>query len=426
MPDFEEIERESPVNTIVGRAPGNLLSYGSGTVFLVIFILLCLCFVVKYPDVVSAPLVVKHKIAPRPLISKSSGVISQVFATENQVVEKGTPLFRLETVENYEQLLILEEKIDQLEDSLLSSHFIISCDSLFDGLDRLGSIEMSFNNFMGQLTNYQLYLAEEFNGQEKENLLERINHVKASLDNLMDQKKLNQEELNRFHQDLNIQQQLYDEKLISKAELDKVKGGVTVKKIAIKQIEASELQKRTQLLTLKDQLIAVKKAQLVAANGLKLALRELKQKCLLWKDTYLVVAPSSGFVAYSSPVQKGSISIPSNPIGFIIDSLSEYEGWIQIGQFNLGKVAEGQIVNLKFQSHQHSEFGMVEGRVKSISQVVNKENSFMIQVEFLDGLRTNFGKEISVKNGSVAMAEIITEDLYVFQRIFYQFKDLFQ
>ena len=96
---------------------------------------------------------------------------------------------------------------------------------------------------------------------------------------------------------------------------------------------------------------------------------------------------------------------------------------ISIPQTNFGKVKKGQRVLVKFQGYPFEEFGAVEGQVATIAQVPTADNqSFMAVVSLPNGLKTSSNKRIVYKTGMTASAEIITEDLRLIERIFYQLK----
>nr|MCU0341918.1 hypothetical protein [Spirosomataceae bacterium] len=82
-----------------------------------------------------------------------------------------------------------------------------------------------------------------------------------------------------------------------------------------------------------------------------------------------------------------------------------------------------QKVLIKFQGYPFEEYGAVEGQIKSISQVPTTDNLFFIAIVSLpNDLKSNSNKQLSYKSGMEASAEIITEDLRLVERIFYQLK----
>jgi len=105
---------------------------------------------------------------------------------------------------------------------------------------------------------------------------------------------------------------------------------------------------------------------------------------------------------------------------------SSYVCKLQAPVLNSGKVKVGQDVNIRLINYPDNEFGILKGKVKDISLVPNIEGLYLIDVELPKKLITTHGKEIEFKQEMEGIAEIITEDLRLIERFFYQLKDLFK
>jgi len=101
-------------------------------------------------------------------------------------------------------------------------------------------------------------------------------------------------------------------------------------------------------------------------------------------------------------------------------------GQIQIVQDNLGKVKAGQKVIIRFNSYPSEEFGTVDGIVEYISQIPEKDNSYLVTVKLPNGLTTTYHKKLNFRNGMLANADIITEDKSLAAKILYQFRKALQ
>jgi hypothetical protein len=66
----------------------------------------------------------------------------------------------------------------------------------------------------------------------------------------------------------------------------------------------------------------------------------------------------------------------------------------------------------------------LNGKVSSISLVPNKEGNYLIDVELSKELITTYNKEIDFRQEMKGTANIITEDLRLMERFFYQLKDV--
>ncbi|MBA4409983.1 MAG: HlyD family efflux transporter periplasmic adaptor subunit [Bacteroidota bacterium] len=114
----------------------------------------------------------------------------------------------------------------------------------------------------------------------------------------------------------------------------------------------------------------------------------------------------------SSPKQQ-SVSENQSPItGRIILSLKDSR-----------KVANGQKVNIRFDDYPSMEYGLITGRVKSISLSPDNGN-YLIEVELPTDLKTNYNIPLKFDQEMMGSAEIITEDLRLIQRFINPVKSL--
>ena len=71
-----------------------------------------------------------------------------------------------------------------------------------------------------------------------------------------------------------------------------------------------------------------------------------------------------------------------------------------------------------------NEFGVVEGRVKKIP-AIPKQNQYAVEIDFNNKLTTNTSPVIETKNDIQGSINIVTEDLRLIERIFYQIRKIF-
>jgi hypothetical protein len=69
----------TPLNEILGAAPGWLLRSGIGIVAFFVFVLLGGSMLFQYPDIIEAPVVVMADNPPVNLVAVSSGKIERIF-----------------------------------------------------------------------------------------------------------------------------------------------------------------------------------------------------------------------------------------------------------------------------------------------------------------------------------------------------------
>jgi HlyD family secretion protein len=85
-----------------------------------------------------------------------------------------------------------------------------------------------------------------------------------------------------------------------------------------------------------------------------------------------------------------------------------------------GKVAKGQKVLIRLDNFPYAEFGMLEGKVASLSLIpeITPQGAFYAAEVILEnGLTTNYGKTLPLNQEMSGSGEIITKKLSVFERL---------
>ena len=68
--------------------------------------------------------------------------------------------------------------------------------------------------------------------------------------------------------------------------------------------------------------------------------------------------------------------------------------------------------------------GELNGKVQSISQFPDEQGNYLIDVELPQDLKTTYGKVISFRQEMKGSANIVTEDLRLIERFFYQLRNI--
>jgi multidrug efflux pump subunit AcrA (membrane-fusion protein) len=87
------------------------------------------------------------------------------------------------------------------------------------------------------------------------------------------------------------------------------------------------------------------------------------------------------------------------------------------------KVQVGQRVVIKLAAYPFERYGILQAKVAAISPLP-KEDKFTVTLALTNGLVTNYHKTLDFKPQMQGSAEIITEDLRLLERLFYQYRAL--
>ncbi|MFM8740285.1 MAG: secretion protein HlyD, partial [Cytophagales bacterium] len=88
-----------------------------------------------------------------------------------------------------------------------------------------------------------------------------------------------------------------------------------------------------------------------------------------------------------------------------------------------GKVKLGKAVNILLHNYPFYQFGMFQGKIESISDVPEKEK-YTVYISLPKGMTSSYNRQLAFRPQLQGETEIITEDLRVLERVFYQVRKL--
>ena len=214
-----------------------------------------------------------------------------------------------------------------------------------------------------------------------------------------------------------------DNKYVSDAEMRQTQSKFISKKQAYDQSRANLENSQITQNAKKQELLELDKTAAEQLNSFSQTTRTVKSDIEAWKQHYVLTAPQTGKVSFTEALQENTMLKNGKELFYIISQKGGFSGEIMLGQYNFGKIKKGQLVMLKFPSYPYEEYGVVERKIESITEM-SKDTAFVVHVNFPNGLTTNSGKKLSFRNGMTANAEIVTEDLRLIERIFYNLRKM--
>jgi multidrug efflux pump subunit AcrA (membrane-fusion protein) len=427
MPDtLKEIElRSEEVQEILSKVPHWMIRWGNVLFLGIILMVLVLTWFVKYPDIISSEAIITTQIPPQKEFAKVTGSIDTLFVADNEVVLKQQPLAILENTAKHQDVFLLKSIIDTLKINNKAFNFPIDdLPVLF-----LGDIDSDYALFENSYIQYKLN--KELKPFSNEAVANRysVSELKRRLANLKAQKELNASELSFKEKDLKRNETLFGKGVISAMEyenkqLEYLQAERNYKNMTTSISQINESISRASS-TLKGTQINSTKEEMVLFKNVIQSYNQLKKSIKDWEMRYLLQSRINGKVVFlnfwtvNQNVNQGDLVftiIPSENADFIAKLKTPVQ--------NSGKIKVGQKVNIKLESFPDTEFGTLQGKVKNISLIPDAEGFYYIDVSLPSILITSYNKEIEFKQEMRGVAEIVTEDLRLIERFFYQFKEL--
>ena len=417
--------RSEEVQEILTKVPHWTLRSGNTIIICFIILGLIISYLVKYPDIISADALITTEIPLQKEYARISGKFDTIFIKDGVVVEQNKTIAILENTANFNDVLFLKEIIDTI--SLNKQYFNFPMDSL--PLLFLGEIESDFALFENSYIQYKLN--EDLQPYLNKSIASRysINELNQRLRNLESQKELNESELEFKKKDLERNKILFDKGVISALEFDNKQLEYLQAERSYKNMSVSESQIREAISdassNLKGNNINSTKEKMVLLKTVIQLFNQLKKSIKDWEMKYLFKSNIDGTVSFINIWDKNQTINQGELICTIIPSgNSAFIAKLKAPAQNSGKIRVGQDVNIKLENYPNLEFGVLKGVVSRISLVPDKDGFYYIDVKLPSTLVTTYDKTIEFKQEMRGIAEIITEDLRLIDRFFYQFKKM--
>jgi hypothetical protein len=425
LPENNEL-RSDEVQEIITKVPHFLLRYGSFCFLLVIILVLSLSYLIKYPDIIVAQAIVTTRNTPQKEIAQLNTRVDTLLIKESGAIKTGALVMVLESTASYKDILALEKVMNtvNIEEDFFKFP-IYDLPILF-----LGDLESDFAAFENAYLNYDLNRklrpldntinSQQFNRKE----------LQLQLENLLSRKRNNLKELELKKAELQRIRVLYEKGVIAKQELE-------LKELDIIQYERNYKSFTSQISQLRNQIynstgtikginIENETANFTLRRQVNQAFVNLRRAIKSYKNTYLLYSQKDGELNFSQNYNKGNF-VQSGEVLFTIFP-SESNGYLALCKtpaLNTGKIREGQHVRLDLVNYPDAEYGSLMGQVKSMSAITDKDGNYTVMVELPSQLKTTYNKKIKLSQESLAIANVITEDLRLLDRFIYKFRDLF-
>ncbi|UPZ16415.1 HlyD family secretion protein [Flavobacterium humidisoli] len=398
---------------ILEKTPSWIISWGNSVFFIIIFILLLLTWVIKYPDIVVSEVEITSQNPPINIVSRTSGKLKELYFSDGQFIKKGQWIAVIENSANTEDMKEI--------DSLLNLPFEELIVKIPEKLE-LGESQLYFNNLIKFISQYKFY--KTYNPQLVgiSSNKERINKVNNIQSDYNYQKEIAKKEYEFKKGDYLRYSELFEKGVISKSDFEKMQ-------IELLQTENRYKSFSTNISNLESDKSLIKKdnAELILekenqnidyVTNISTAVQELKSQILNWKNKYLFEAPADGNINFFE-VWKINQFVKNEQVLFTLvqSEKGSYFARGKMATVGSGKVKKGQKVIIKLANYPSEEYGYLQGKINKITTVTNS-NYYFINISLDNGLITNQNKKIK-PNNLVGQAEIITADLKLIERFVY-------
>ena len=427
MEDEKEIIlRTEEVNEILTSTPKWIFRWGISVIFILIITAITLSYFIRYPDVLTAEITLTTLNPPVTLVSKNNGKLTYLLVKNNELVKENQTIAVIENTANYKDILYLFDNGNTLINQLKLNDTIPQI-TIKDSL-KVGELTPNYLMVLKSIKDLNLYKAVNPYNRQITLLKKDLISYSDLLAKYKQQESINKQQLTLVETDYNRDKNLFESKVISAREFDAKKREYLSALSSYEQIKITVSNAYIQINSIEKNILQLKiqdyQEQSKLKNEFLQNLKSLMAEVTKWKQLYLIESPINGKISFFNIwAVNQNIKSGDELFSVIPTQKQEFVGKCILPILNTGKLSIGQNVNIKLDNYPYNENGMLQGTVTNISEVPNKD-TYAIDVDLKNGLITSYNKKLSYKEQMKGKADIITKNISVMDRIFFNFKKL--
>jgi len=419
MADITNMEiRTEELDAILGKTPSRLIVYSTSVILGFVIIILIATMLFPYPEEIDCKFTITSSNPPIQIFSQAMGQIS-LYVKDKEIVKKDQILAYIINPADLQDVLWIEKQLDSL---IIENTIEIKPDNR-----KLGELTPTFLDLEKSLNEYNDYLKLDL-------IPQKILKLKQQLNTTLSRKDLLMSQLNVFENDFELTEKQYDRDsllfvkgVISSSDLEDSKSKLYQKQNACIDANVNYKNDLIQINQIQSTLLDLETEQKNQTRDLNdniLKNRELLQNQIKdWKKKYVFISPHNGIASFSVLWSNNQWVNVGDPIMTILpDNEEKIIGRMEIPIERSGKVKVNQDIMLKLSNYPYMEYGVILGKIKSISLVPYKESlapyqeSYIAEVE-IPSLITNYKDTIPFNQQMEGTASVIVKDVSLFKRL---------
>jgi hypothetical protein len=405
----------------MSEIPGSFLNSGLFLFFAIILILIVGSYFIKNPEIVKVPVVITTQNPPVSLVAKSGGEIEKLFVTEGKLIGKDEIIALIRNTCDYDDLRKLKLILSGFNDKTNWIE-IIKTKSLLPDLS-LGEIQSYYSAFQKEWKQMKDYFEEAYI-PTKLNLLEKQIETKIEYNiELARQKEFLTEDLALAKSSFKRDSTLYHKESysISVNEFEKSRQDYIQRLYSFSVFIASLKNNTSDFLKMKearlDLQVQYEKELKQYIFTIEESVQLLRSSIFNWEERYLIMSPITGHVTLTRFRNENQVIKVGETLATVIpDSVTNIVAHAVIPISGFGRIEIGQTVNIKLSGFPYMHYGVLKGRIYSLSQVPG-EGGFSADIELTGGMTSTYSEKIRFIHEMDGTADIIIGD----SRLIYRF-----
>lgn len=417
--------RTSEIDTILGKTPNWIMRTGISVICISALILLIGSMFFYYPETIQCDIRITTNLPPSQLVTKEGGLIKKLYAKNNEIVVRGQVLAMLENPANEEDILWLKSLTDTLTMADWSK-FAKQIPANASDME-LGEITPSFSNLQKAIEAYRNFTNIRSFEKKGQSLQEEIGHTTSYETSAIKKYQLACTDYEIAAKAFERDSVLFNKGAATAIEYEQSKSILIQKKVSLMDYKAQIENIRIQKSQLKYSLIENQdqstEKKTVLIKELEIAFKNVYAELNSWIQKYAIIAPYKGKASFTKYWSVGQYVTPGEEVMTVIPINNPLIGKLVLPPAKSGKVKIGQSVNIKLDGYPYTEYGIVQGYVQAVS-LISFEKNYLVDVSLPEGLHTNYGETLEFTQEMSGKADIITEDMTLFERFCYPIRSI--
>jgi multidrug resistance efflux pump len=421
MPDdlnYTEVHSEE-VQDIIGRAPKWIVRKGNIIIACLVVLLLLGAWLIRYPDIISARVIISATAPPVKLVARASGRISEVDVKDGGYVKKDEVIAVIDNPANMKDMLYLREVAEIIDTTPDIRKRIIEI-----GLSRnlqVGEVQSDYAALFQAINNYNFFFNNKYYLNKRQVINKQQRDNDKIKEGIIQREKLLGEQLKIGRWKDSIHQILAKEKVIAPMEYNEIKKAYLSQSLtntdnanSLLQTEQQQKEYEKSISDLQQQ-YKIEERDILAA--IKDAAKRIKGQIVNWERQYILRSPIEGKLTFFRVWKENQYVTNGEPVFMIVPAVQQFEVRAQLPIYKAGKIKIGQKVLIKLQEYPYEEFGMLKAKVENFTNVA-LDSVYIVQLKLEKGLLTTRNRMIAMRPVINGLADIITNDKNILQRIF--------
>ena len=421
------VNRTEEVQDIIERIPHRTGRVVAIIVVIMAGLLLFFGWLIEYPEKVTGPVSITARQAPVKLVSGTSGKLHLLKSSSDTLIENEIFAF-LDNPAKLDDILVTEEFLYKNNpDSLYLHPSVFNLSSSMS----IGDLSTQYYSLLNAVDKVFQYRSGQPYEKKLRNLVSLLKSQMKLKENNQKQLKTKKNTLKIAEKNVHRDSTLFLSSTIAELDVDRssinyygvLESSQTVERDNTSigmQIEDTRYKLQTLLLDQKESESKLRMDLIASYN-------ELISGVIKWKLSYCFVSPINGKLEYLNFWRESDFITAGTAVFSIIPSDNPILGQVYLPSTGAGKVAEGQDVIIKLDNYPYIEYGSINGKVKTISQLSNqsvevsgqnKINTYLITVDLPIELTTNYGAKLDFRYEIKGIADILTKRRKLLERLF--------